>query len=596
MRYKGIIVAASIIIGLLISGCSDTEKKVEENQNKNTEVVTRAEKQTNNKSDKNNKSSDTNNKSSNEERIDIQIKGELININNKIDDYYLDRLSLSELSLLRNAVYASKGYDFSTKYLKDYFSKYNWYEPSGKEVEDKFSEIDSYNIERIISKEKSYVDDLNNSRNVRLVVNKDFAFNGSGDKYNLSIYSVPYSGEGMINNPIKIVLIGKENSIEYQSDWNDGVFVGLTDIDVSDDSVEVLITSAGTDIVCTTDIYKYSNGKLEKFDTISHFGDNIIFGDNGYLYYANVEGNGEFNTEYNYLTKEKEEIWDQMIRTKLFDKNFIGIESNEPNASQNNEATNKNLVSCFMYKEDLNYDGDKEEIYVEFSEKGDYNYAINCYTIKITNGDKVYTYEDDRNCNLDQYIKFMHMDEKVYFYVYDNGPSGDPFTTVLELTEDGIRKVMDFEGDIADYTRDGRIYTWFSYLGSEKDVVLHYFDIKKGMVRVDESEIIGKEISFNGHLILYSENISSGMSWISEDVAEEIRMIKENKETDIKRKYEAYYKHQLERIIYVAEPGEKLEVLAVDFESVPKRVRNIPVKVRNKNGDIGWLQWLNGGD
>ncbi len=52
----------------------------------------------------------------------------------------------------------------------------------------------------------------------------------------------------------------------------------------------------------------------------------------------------------------------------------------------------------------------------------------------------------------------------------------------------------------------------------------------------------------------------------------------------------------IERIIYVADPGEKFEVVDVDFETDLEKVRNIPVKVKNKNGDIGWLLWLNGGD
>ncbi len=389
MKSKRIIIAVSIIIGVLISGCSDTEKKVEKNQKQNTEVVTKTENQENNKSDENDKSSDGNNKSSKESSIDININEEIINLNKIIEDSYLEKLSLSELSLLRNSIFASKGYDFSTKYLKDYFSKYTWYEPCGKEVEDKFSDLDSNNIKRIMLQEKSYVHDLKNSRDIRLFVNKEFEFNGGGEKFNLSIYSPPYSGEGMTNNPIKLILNGKENSLEYKSDWNDGVFVGLTDIDESDDSVEVLITAAGTDIVCTTDIYKYSNGKIEKLDTIHHFGNNVLIADNGYLYYANVEGNGEFNTVYNYRSQEKEEIWDQIIRTKLFDKNQSGIESNEPSASQNNETINKKIASSITYREDLNYDGDEEEIYVEFSEKGDFGYNINCYAINIVNGDKV---------------------------------------------------------------------------------------------------------------------------------------------------------------------------------------------------------------
>ena len=36
---------------------------------------------------------------------------------------------------MKNYPYALKGYDFSDKKLKDYFSKFLWYVPIGKNVE-----------------------------------------------------------------------------------------------------------------------------------------------------------------------------------------------------------------------------------------------------------------------------------------------------------------------------------------------------------------------------------------------------------------------------------------------------------------------------
>ena len=52
---------------------------------------------------------------------------------------YLDKdeikgISDEELKIMRNYPYAMAGYDFSDKKLKDYFSKFLWYVPTGKDV------------------------------------------------------------------------------------------------------------------------------------------------------------------------------------------------------------------------------------------------------------------------------------------------------------------------------------------------------------------------------------------------------------------------------------------------------------------------------
>ena len=43
-------------------------------------------------------------------------------------------ISDEELKIMRNYPYAMAGYDFSDKKLKDYFSKFLWYVPTGKDV------------------------------------------------------------------------------------------------------------------------------------------------------------------------------------------------------------------------------------------------------------------------------------------------------------------------------------------------------------------------------------------------------------------------------------------------------------------------------
>lgn len=55
----------------------------------------------------------------------------------------------STLRILRNAVYASHGYDFKTKELKEYFSQFSWYTPSSSNVDALLTPADKQNIESI---------------------------------------------------------------------------------------------------------------------------------------------------------------------------------------------------------------------------------------------------------------------------------------------------------------------------------------------------------------------------------------------------------------------------------------------------------------
>lgn len=65
--------------------------------------------------------------------------------------HYLHRLKQSDLRLLRNEIYARKGYVFKSEELLEYFSKYDWYEPKYSEIEigKYLTTIDSFNIKVI---------------------------------------------------------------------------------------------------------------------------------------------------------------------------------------------------------------------------------------------------------------------------------------------------------------------------------------------------------------------------------------------------------------------------------------------------------------
>ena len=58
-------------------------------------------------------------------------------------------LNARELRLLRNMIYAQHMYVFRSTELKEWFSKFEWYEPLDNDVTDYITWVDSMNIERI---------------------------------------------------------------------------------------------------------------------------------------------------------------------------------------------------------------------------------------------------------------------------------------------------------------------------------------------------------------------------------------------------------------------------------------------------------------
>jgi len=70
-------------------------------------------------------------------------------------EYYVsfEHLSIEDLDVIRNEIFATYGYKFKTKKWQNFFSKYSWYKFLYDNVDDKLSEIDKKKIE-IILKEK----------------------------------------------------------------------------------------------------------------------------------------------------------------------------------------------------------------------------------------------------------------------------------------------------------------------------------------------------------------------------------------------------------------------------------------------------------
>jgi hypothetical protein len=95
----------------------------------------------------------------NSEQISSVIKspktGQEIILSSKIDSIEISQMTVENLRLLRNEIFARHGYIFKSQELTDYFSKFDWYQPNltSDQVDKKLSETDRYNISLIKSLE-----------------------------------------------------------------------------------------------------------------------------------------------------------------------------------------------------------------------------------------------------------------------------------------------------------------------------------------------------------------------------------------------------------------------------------------------------------
>jgi len=77
-----------------------------------------------------------------------------------VTDEMLKGLSLHELRLLRNEVYARRGRQFRTEWLSQYFYSQPWYDPREDYAEPELSDIERKNIETIVAYERKVKDSL----------------------------------------------------------------------------------------------------------------------------------------------------------------------------------------------------------------------------------------------------------------------------------------------------------------------------------------------------------------------------------------------------------------------------------------------------
>ncbi len=78
---------------------------------------------------------------------------------NNIEVY--EHLTLEDLDIMRNEIFAEYGMKFNTDKWKVYFEKFDWYQPKYDNVEDKLTEIDKHNLDIILKTSEKLKKDEN---------------------------------------------------------------------------------------------------------------------------------------------------------------------------------------------------------------------------------------------------------------------------------------------------------------------------------------------------------------------------------------------------------------------------------------------------
>ncbi|KYH34159.1 hypothetical protein CLTEP_19360 [Clostridium tepidiprofundi DSM 19306] len=238
-------------------------------------------------------------------------------------------------------------------------------------------------------------------------------------------------------------------------------------------------------------------------------------------------------------------------------------------------------------KRDLNNDGIKENINILFK-KDPLNPSFNSwheYDFTINSNGKKYTFKDTESnlyANL-FFADFDVRDDSIEFYVVADGSSGLSTTIIYQLSENGIKELLRFDGRIISYDGKGNIYTFYNFTNDKNKVLLSYYNLKKGIQYVNADKVIGKYLKYDYHLILYkSKNVHFSLNYYNEydkkSITQKLRNGDIVKITDINEPL---------KIVYV----DYMDYIDADYD----KVINIPIKVKTKDGLTGWLLYPNGG-
>jgi len=90
-------------------------------------------------------------------------------------------------------------------------------------------------------------------------------FNGDGIEETLSLEISDLPEKESTNKPIRIKMMIAESEFTYESGWNDGVSLHITDFNSKDSFIDIYIVSYGTDVSANVDIFRYDGTQVIQY-------------------------------------------------------------------------------------------------------------------------------------------------------------------------------------------------------------------------------------------------------------------------------------------------------------------------------------------
>lgn len=210
-------------------------------------------------------------------------KGNLSLLENVLISKQLEKLSSIELRILRNTIYAKYGYDFSSTDLKQHFSQFQWYKPSGTNVDNQLNNTDITNANLIMYYENNI--NNNNTKRQRFVFTNPFkkttriiVEKSELPKYDIEIWvSKKFSN----SNLYKLLLNFQEFPLNLSSDLiTDGnitnsnfnqIFIGFNFNTTQNNSEYIIITNFDTKTNAINNSFRNFNLQKDSYNNEIYF-------------------------------------------------------------------------------------------------------------------------------------------------------------------------------------------------------------------------------------------------------------------------------------------------------------------------------------
>ena len=109
--------------------------------------------------------------------------------------------------------------------------------------------------------------------------------------------------DGQYNNPLTITMTIGDSSETFESTWNDGVYLYITDFNPNDTYLDIYYLEYITDTSSTFCIYRYDGNSLNRYQGFLIQGKQITYDSNGSIYFRSFEwGLLDHNEDHQVLT------------------------------------------------------------------------------------------------------------------------------------------------------------------------------------------------------------------------------------------------------------------------------------------------------